>query len=175
MQSDHADAGLCTLSPTKQLSSFSLNTTSISCPQCNAEMPGNAAFCPGCGRRMIAVPAGMAGTGFHNENILAALAYFTFIPAVVFLNVKSLRHNRLLQFHSWQSIFFDLALILAALALRILFALFSLIPRLGYLLGWLAFLIAGLACAIVWVVLVVKALQGELFKLPMIGDFAEKA
>jgi uncharacterized membrane protein len=124
---------------------------------------------------MIAVPGSVAGTGFRQENVWAALAYVSFIPAVVFLSVGSFKHNRLVRFHSWQSIFFDVALIVAGLALRVLFALVSWIPRLGYLLGLLAFLIAGLACAVVWVVLVVKALQGELFKLPIIGHFAEKA
>jgi uncharacterized membrane protein len=138
-------------------------------------MPADAAFCPGCGRRMIAVPAEVASTGFLRENVAAALAYFTFIPAIVFLRVKPFNHNRLVRFHSWQSIFLAIAAAVAALLLRILFFLLSLVPRLGYLLGSLGVLVVGLGFVILWVVVVVKAFQGEQFKLPVIGDFAEKA
>jgi uncharacterized membrane protein len=138
-------------------------------------MPADAAFCPGCGRRMIAVPAEVASTGFLRENVAAALAYVTFIPAIVFLRLKPFNHNRLVRFHSWQSILFAIAAAVASLMLRILFFVFSLVPRLGYLLGSLAVLVVGLGFAILWLVVLIKAFQGELFKLPVIGDFAEKA
>jgi uncharacterized membrane protein len=32
----------------------------------------------------------------------------------------------------------------------------------------------GLAALVTWVVLVVKAFQGEMFKLPGLGDFSEQ-
>jgi uncharacterized membrane protein len=35
-------------------------------------------------------------------------------------------------------------------------------------------MLVGLAFFIVWVVLIVKALQGEMFKLPLVGEFAER-
>jgi len=124
---------------------------------------------------MIAVPAEVAPTGWLKENQAAALAYFTFIPAIVFLRLKPFNRNRLVRFHSWQSILLAISVALGAIALRILFFVFSLIPRLGYLLGSLAVLVIGLGFLILWLVAVVKAFQGELFKLPMIGDFAEKA
>jgi uncharacterized membrane protein len=137
-------------------------------------MPANAAFCPGCGRRMIAVPAEFATTGFVKENVAAALAYVTFIPVIVFLRVRPFKQNRLVRFHSWQSILFAIAAIVAAIVLRILSFVFSLIPRFGYLLASLAVLVVGLGFAILWLVVLIKAFQGELFKLPVIGDFAEK-
>jgi uncharacterized membrane protein len=31
-----------------------------------------------------------------------------------------------------------------------------------------------MGCLILWIVLIVKALQGEAFKVPFIGDLAEK-
>ncbi|HXZ32281.1 MAG TPA: hypothetical protein VEH30_08365 [Terriglobales bacterium] len=114
-------------------------------------------------------------TGFAKENVVAALAYVTFIPAIVFLASRPFRHNRLVRFHSWQSILFVIALVLAGVVLRFLFSLLSLIPGLGYLLASLSVLIIVLGCVILWLVLLLKALQGEMFKLPLIGDFAEKA
>jgi len=138
-------------------------------------MPASAAFCPGCGRRMIAVPAEVASTGILKENLAAALAYVSFIPAIVFLRVRPFKHNRLVRFHSWQSIFFAIAGALAAIVLRIVFFVLSLIPRFGYLLGSLVVLVVGIGFMILWLVALIKAFQGELFKLPVIGDFAEKA
>jgi uncharacterized membrane protein len=48
------------------------------------------------------------------------------------------------------------------------------IPVLGHLLVWLLSMVVTLAFFVVWVVLVVKALQGEMFKLPVVGEFAER-
>lgn len=124
---------------------------------------------------MIIAPGAMATTGFLKENFAAALAYFTFIPAIVFLNVKPFNRNRLVRFHSFQSIFLAIVTVLAALILRILFFVFSMVPRFGYLLGSLAILIASLGLVFVWLVAVVKAFQGELFHLPLIGGLAERA
>lgn len=146
----------------------------ISCPQCSAEMPDAAAFCPGCGRRMIAVPGAVASTGFLKENVAGALAYFTFIPAVVFLRMMPFKRNHFVRFHSFQSIFLTLAGVLVALVVRLVFPLLALIPWLGYLLAWLAVLLISLAWGLLWAVAVVKAFQGELFKLPVIGGFAER-
>jgi uncharacterized membrane protein len=146
----------------------------ISCPQCSAEMPDAAAFCPGCGFRMIAVPSAVASTGFLKENVAAALAYFTFIPAVVFLRIMPFKRNHFVRFHSFQSIFLILAGIVVAVGLRVLFAILTLIPMFGYLLAWLIVLLVVLAGTILWLVLVLKAWQGEFFKVPVIGDFAER-
>jgi uncharacterized membrane protein len=147
----------------------------ISCPQCGMQMPDAAAFCPGCGRRMIVAPAAVGTTGPLKENVAGALAYVTFIPAIFFLRVKPFAHNQFVRFHSFQSIFLTLAILVGAIALRFLCLMLALIPRLGYLLAWLAVLLGALAVLILWLVVVVKALQGERFKLPMIGDFAERA
>jgi uncharacterized membrane protein len=51
----------------------------------------------------------------------------------------------------------------------------ALIPAIGYLLAWLVSALALLGLIILWLVLVVKALQGATFKLPLIGNLAEKA
>jgi uncharacterized membrane protein len=45
---------------------------------------------------------------------------------------------------------------------------------LGPLLVSLISMIVGLAFLMIWIVLLIKALQGEMFKLPLIGDFAEQ-
>ncbi|MFZ0286534.1 MAG: zinc-ribbon domain-containing protein [Terriglobales bacterium] len=147
----------------------------ISCPQCSAEMPDGAAFCPGCGRRMIAVPSAVASTGFLKENVAGALAYVTFIPAIVFLWKMPFKRNHFVRFHSFQSIFLLLAGLLVALATRLVFPVLTLIPWLGYMLAWLTVLLVLLAWTLIWAVTLIKALQGELFRLPVIGGLAERA
>ena len=171
----------------------------ISCPQCHAEMPDSVAFCPSCGLRMW-VPRRDPGTPATNPlavnkpvvsppvtstlaasipvqpkgNLIAALAYITFIPAIILVLIEPFKRNRFVRFHCFQSIFLAVATILAAIALRILYSLLALIPVLGYLLAWLALTVALLGCVILWLVLLVKALQGEAFGLPLIGSIAEK-
>jgi len=172
----------------------------ISCPQCHAEVPDNVSFCPGCGRRMWVPgqdaskpapsppvsrtpavnlpPATTPATSIPirpKDNLIAALAYVTFIPALVFVLIEPFKSNRFIRFHSFQSIFLALATILIAIALRILFFVLTLIPVLGHLLAWLVIPVALLGWGILWLVLLVKALQGETFKLPLLGSLAEKA
>jgi uncharacterized membrane protein len=48
------------------------------------------------------------------------------------------------------------------------------VPLIGHALVWLVSMVVALAFFMVWVVLVVKALQGEMFKLPLVGDYAEQ-
>jgi uncharacterized membrane protein len=54
---------------------------------------------------------------------------------------------------------------------RLTFTVFSFIP---FLVATLALVIFCLGSVVVWVLLVVKALQGQEFKLPWIGELAEK-
>jgi uncharacterized membrane protein len=48
------------------------------------------------------------------------------------------------------------------------------IPLLGPLLVVLISACVGIAAFLLWLVLTVKALQGEMFKLPGLGDIAER-
>jgi uncharacterized membrane protein len=142
----------------------------LSCPQCGIEIPDNTAFCPGCGRN-TAQPV-LGTTGGIRDNIAGALAYFTFIPAIIFLVVEPFKNNRFIRFHALQSIFMTIVGLAAGLALKLVFLILSLIPWLGHLLLLLISVIIFLGCVILWLVLLVKALQGELFKLPFIGELA---
>ena len=124
---------------------------------------------------MPAVSAAPATPGQLKDNLVAALAYVTFIPAVVFVLIEPFRRNRFVRFHSFQSILLAVATMLIAIAMRILYSALALIPVIGYLLAWLTMTVAVLGWVILWLVLLVKALQGEIFRLPLIGHLAEKA
>ena len=147
---------------------------SISCPHCATPMPETAAFCPGCGRPMQTAARAHGRVGVFPENIAGALAYITFVPAIVFLFLKPYNSNRFLRFHSFQCLFLCAAAVLTAIALKVVGPVLLIIPVLGHLLVVLMSMVVGLAAVVVWLVLIVKALQGEGFKLPLLGEFAEQ-
>ena len=145
----------------------------ISCPDCAATMPDAAAFCPGCGRAMRNVERAQGSVCALPENVAGALAYFL-LPAIVFLLVEPYNKSRFVRFHSFQCLGLCLAgLVIGALLRAAGFALFF-IPAIGRLSLALVFMLVILAFFAVWVVLIVKALQGEMFKLPLVGHFAER-
>jgi uncharacterized membrane protein len=145
----------------------------LTCPHCAAQMPDTAAFCPGCGRPMKKpVPNARPEAGLFAENAAGALAYLTFIPAILFLVLKPYKKKSFVRFHAVQCLLLWGAGIIIALALKLVSDLLFLIPAIGPLLWLLISAVVVLAVVLVWLVLVVKALQGERFKLPLLGEFA---
>jgi uncharacterized membrane protein len=112
--------------------------------------------------------------GLLPRTIAGALAYCTIIPAIVFLLVEPYSKDRFVRFHSFQCIGLWLAGLVIGAALRVAGFLLYFIPVLGHLLVVLVSMVVVLGFFVVWVVLVVKALQGETFKLPLVGDYAEQ-
>jgi uncharacterized membrane protein len=139
------------------------------CSACGAQMPEGAVTCAACGKSSTSSSAAIATTGGMSDNVAGALAYITIIPAIVFLVIQPYNRNRFIRFHSFQNIFFHVAWI-------ILWIVLGMIAHIPFL-GWLTLLVwplVGLGGFIIWLVLILKAYQGQMFKLPFIGDIAEK-
>jgi uncharacterized membrane protein len=102
-------------------------------------------------------PAAAAGL---SENAASALAYVTFIPAIIFLLVPPYNQSAKIKFHAIQE--------LGLTVVQFVLMFFLIIP----ILGWLIFLFGFLALLILWVLCIFKASQGGAFKLPIIGGFA---
>ena len=98
-----------------------------------------------------------------SDNAAGALAYVTIIPAIIFLIVEPFNKNSYVRFHSWQSIFLSIAAIAANVVLTV-------IP----IVGWILIPFVGLGFLVIWVIVLIKALNGQRFKLPFIGNLAEK-
>jgi uncharacterized membrane protein len=111
-------------------------------------------------------PAGQSGL---SDSAACGLAYITFIPAIIFLATDPYKQSANVRFHSWQSIFLTLAYIVVRIGLMIL----GHIPFLFLLLIPVMMLI-GLAFFVLWLIVMIKAFNGQRFKIPVIGDFAEK-
>ena len=104
-----------------------------------------------------------------SDNVVGMLCYITIIPAIIFLVMEPYNRNRFVRFHAFQNIFFCVAWIVLWVALTFV----GMIP----VLGWLTLLLwplLGLGGLIIWIILLIKANQGQMFKLPIIGDLAEK-
>jgi uncharacterized membrane protein len=149
------------------------------CPNCGAQIQDNSAFCGSCGKSANAAapstgyaaaaptPAPAANSGMA-DNVAGLLAYL-FIPAIIFLVLEPYKKSRFVRFHSFQCLFFAIAWFVLWFLLMIV----ATMPFVGTALFFLYPLIslAGLALGIF---LMVKAYQGQIFKLPVIGDLAEK-
>lgn len=96
-----------------------------------------------------------------SDNAAGALAYVTFIPAIIFLIVEPYNRNSYIRFHSWQSIFLNIGVFAIDVVL-------GMIP----VFGWMILPFFQVGCLIVWVLVIVRALKGERFRLPFIGDLA---
>jgi uncharacterized membrane protein len=136
-------------------------------------MPDTAAYCPGCGRAMRLGGGARSAVGALPETVAGALAY-CLLPAILFLLAEPYRKNRFVRFHSFQCLGLCLAGLVVGATLRIVGFVLFFVPALGRLLFLLVSMTVSLALFVIWVVLVVKALQGAMFKLPLVGEFAER-
>jgi uncharacterized membrane protein len=103
---------------------------------------------------------GKTSTGIQ-PNVAALLCYVAgFITGIIFFVIE--KENKFVKFHAMQSII----LFAGTFALQMLFVL---LPIFIFLIPLL-----NLAVLVLWVILMIKAYQGEYFKLPVVGDLAEK-
>jgi uncharacterized membrane protein len=124
--------------------------------------------------------AGKSSTGL-DENIAALLSYiFGWVSGLIFFLIE--KDSRLVRFHAMQSLLFNVLVAVVAIALWIvLFVVFLVVSQvsgaLATVLSLLSILIWGvflLAILAGFILCLVKAFQGQYFKLPVIGNFAEK-
>jgi len=135
------------------------------CAACGEPLPSVGSFCPACGSVKPAAKLPLGTTGGIPDRIAGALAYVFVIPAIVFLLRSPFKRNRFIRFHSWQSI-------LVAATTLIVFSL--LLTMMGRVLVIFAAFIILLGWFILWLVLIIKALQGEMFELPLLGALATR-
>jgi uncharacterized membrane protein len=113
-----------------------------------------------------------------SDNAAGAVSYLTFIPAVIFLILAPYNTNSYVRFHSWQSILLNVAAFVVWIVLGFLAVFMATVVPFGYFGGvgiWtLVVLAVRLFLFVVWLICVIKAANGERFKLPIIGPLAEQ-
>ncbi len=146
----------------------------VSCSSCGTStaqaVGGGAAAAP------APVPASAPRAGGLQDNLAGLLCYSPvgLIADLVFLLAEPYNRNRFIRFHAFQSLFTAVAMIVLAIALSIIGMIIGLIPVVGWIVGLLLWMVFGVGNLVLWVVLMIKAYQMQMFKLPFIGDLAEK-
>ena len=149
------------------------------CPKCGTENPDDAKFCSKCGAGLgtTSAPSGTSesSTGL-SPNVAGLLCYVVgWITGIVFVVIE--KKSKFVKFHAWQSImtFGILTVVqiiismLAAVAwspLGVVSGLWSVLNVLGIIV-WV--LTVGL-----WIALMVLAYSGKMWKLPGVGNWAER-
>lgn len=106
-----------------------------------------------------------------SDNVAATIAYFTFIPAIIFLLVAPYKESNYVRFHAWQSVLLNIA----AFVIEIVFGAVALLTIfLGSLALSYALRVISVLWLILWLVCVIRAMNGKRFKIPLLGNIAEK-
>lgn len=142
------------------------------CSGCGTEVAADVAFCPKCGKS-VSEAAGGGGAGASptagiQENVAGLLCYLVgWLSGLVFFLIDK---RPTVRFHAMQSI----------VLFGAIFAFHMVFISMGWFGGLVGFAfisllsgLIGLLTLVCWVLCMVKAYQGQRFKLPVIGDLAE--
>ncbi len=140
------------------------------CSKCGAENPEGTNFCSKCGTGLAvaakptedrATPEAESSTGM-SPDIAGLLCYlFMWITGIVFVVIE--KKSTFVKFHAWQSIMTFGVLTVALLIL-------GPIPFIGRILWTLIFILM----VVLWIILLIQAGTGKMWKVPGAGNWAEK-
>jgi len=102
-------------------------------------------------------------------NLAAALSYLCgWVTGLIFFLME--KDNNFVRFHALQSIIVSAGFTVLMIAAGIL----THIPVVGWLFWIVAYPVLGIASFIAWILLMIKAYQGQRFHFPVAGEIAEK-
>jgi uncharacterized membrane protein len=147
------------------------------CKACGQDI-GTANFCPKCGANQSATvapasaPAGAAAaspTEGIQENVAGLLCYVLgWLTGIIFLLIDK---RQWVKFHAAQSIVVFGGLTIIKIGLAFMHGM------MGGLIGWGFLSMIGLLLAlltfVLWILLMIKAYQHEMFRLPVAADIAD--
>jgi len=141
------------------------------CTSCGTEVSG-AAFCPKCGASQTGaaaapVPVAVSSDGLA-ENVAGLLCYVLgWVTGILFLLIDK---RPFVKFHAAQSIVIFGGITVLKIGLGMVLATGGLVG-IGLWAGIMGLL--GIAVLILWILLMFKAYQHELFKVPIAAGIAE--
>jgi len=140
------------------------------CSKCGAENPEGAKFCSKCGAGLgVAATPTEGSTGPEAEsstglsaNIAGLLCYVLgWVTGIIFVVLE--KKSTFVKFHAWQSIMTFGVLTVAQLVL-------GWIP----FVGWILSILIGILMFVLWLILIIQAGTGKMWKVPWAGDWAER-
>jgi uncharacterized membrane protein len=146
------------------------------CTKCGALVADNAGFCPACGAPQATAGAPQGNPAAQTqmaENVAGLLCYvLLWVTGLIFYFIDK---RPSVQFHAKQSIVLFGGLTVIRYVLGI-FLGFSILAA-----EWAAFSLASaifgllfLLGLVLWILLMIKAYQGERFRVPVAADLADK-
>jgi uncharacterized membrane protein len=140
------------------------------CPKCGTENPEYAKFCTKCGAELAppaggsetpATPPAQTSIGLQ-PNIAGLLCYVAgWITGIIFLVIE--KKSQFVKFHAWQSI-------MTFAVLNVAYLIFFRIPVIGWVIAW----IISILSFVLWIILIIQAGTGKMWKLPLVGNWAER-
>jgi uncharacterized membrane protein len=147
------------------------------CTKCGAAVADGAGFCPSCGAAQAAPSAAPnvppVAASQMDEKVAGLLCYVLgWVTGLIFYFIDKRPYVR---FHAAQSIVVFAGLHVISIVLAMFFG-FSLLAGglTGFSLGYAIYGLVDLLGLILWILLMVKAYQGERFRVPIAADIAEK-
>ncbi len=114
--------------------------------------------------------SGNNGSGLA-PNVASMLCYICMpLTSIIFLLIE--KENKDVKFHAWQGLSFGVAYMVLIIALQILAAVLGSIANVIGVIFGLLIPVLGLGAFVLWIICLVKAYQGERWKIPYVGDFA---
>ena len=150
------------------------------CCQCGKATGDADVFCAVCGARQPLRPPREDGITPHTAAILCYIPVLGWIPAVIALASGRYRQEKTLRFHAFQGIYLFVAWLMVDWVLGPMPGFrFPLNHGLHFFFFGLPALSLGVALkALVlfaWIFMLVKTSQGELIKLPVLGELADRS
>ena len=137
------------------------------CASCGSQVEGS--FCPKCGSPVGgAAPSGpaMQASGTMADNVSSALCYLLgLITGIIFLVLAPYNKNPVVRFHAFQSIFLNVACIVASIVLNMVLVMIHL---------WALTPLISLAFFGLWIYMLLMTYQGKTIVLPVIGPIAQQ-
>jgi uncharacterized membrane protein len=152
------------------------------CSKCGAENPEGAKFCSKCGAELgapakpseiVAKPEAESSTGM-SANTAGLLCYVAmWITGIIFVVLE--KKSKFVKFHAWQSIMTFGVLTVVQIILSIISAIaaFTIAPG-PALFAWALTIIVLVIMVVLWIILMIQAGTGKMWKVPLAGDWAEK-
>ena len=152
------------------------------CSKCGELVADGAGFCRSCGAPQAAgaapasvsyVPPVQAGDAGLAENVAGLLCYVLgWVTGLIFYFIDKRPYVR---FHAAQSIVVFGGLHIISIVLGMFFGISLMAGGLtGFSMGYAVYAIVNLVGLVLWILLMIKAYQGERFRVPVAADIAEK-
>lgn len=144
------------------------------CCQCGSQVSASDAYCGHCGAKQAGAapppPNLLAHLTARNAALLCYIPVIGWIPALVVLASERFKQDRTVRFHAFQGLYLFVAWLLVDWAIG---PFFGMVPGHAFRQGITGILKALLL--LVWIFMIVKTSQNETYRLPVVGELAERS